>query len=457
MELPIQLLEELESVPGFSASDFTEAHRQVPPTSIRMHPLKAPVHYGENLDAVPWCNAGRYLPERPLFTVDPLLHGGAYYVQEASSMFLDYILRSVYPEPEGLRVLDLCAAPGGKSTLLASFLDERSLLISNEVIRNRAGILGENMTRWGYKNAWVCSNDPKDLGKMQGYFDLIVVDAPCSGSGLFRKDERAIAEWSPENVQLCAARQQRILHDVLPALKEGGCLIYATCSYSPEEDEQIMDFLAAQFPLESVPVTVQDDWGIVRVTSAIHGINGYRFFPHRLRGEGFFITVLRKASGETAMPLPKFKSVHARQMAVQIDRFLEQDSYLLLPAENNQFMAIPAGMEADYHYLKQFVYLRKTGITVGGPGPKEWIPEHDLALSVDLRKQLQTVELDLEQALLYLKKETFATPAGAVKGWNLVTYKGLGLGWIKVLDNRINNYLPKNWRIRMDIDWETIL
>ncbi|MBZ0099994.1 MAG: RsmB/NOP family class I SAM-dependent RNA methyltransferase, partial [Taibaiella sp.] len=234
-------------------------------------------------------------------TTDPLYHAGAYYVQEASSMFLSQVIQQLIPERNNLRVLDLCAAPGGKSTLIASLLEKDSLLISNEVIRTRASILEENITRWGYMNTWVTSNDPKDFSKLKGYFDIIVVDAPCSGSGLFRKDERALDEWSEANVQLCAQRQQRILADVWPALKENGILMYATCSYSPQEDEEILDWLGDDFEVASLPVQLSEEWGVVETTSAKHQFKGYRFFPHKVQGEGFFIAAVRKNNQESEL------------------------------------------------------------------------------------------------------------------------------------------------------------
>lgn len=258
--LPDILLRDLENVKGFNKEQFIEAHQMQAATSIRLHPQKGKNLFADN-EQVPWCATGRYMPQRPVFTTDPLYHAGAYYVQEPSSMFLDYVLGQLLPNRSGLRVLDLCAAPGGKSTLIASLLEEDSLLVSNEVIRTRASILEENMTRWGHMNTWVTSNDPRDLGKLKSYFDVIVVDAPCSGSGLFRKDQRALDEWSEGNVQLCSQRQQRILADIWPSLKQGGILVYATCSYSQQEDEDVIDWVADTFGVDSLGVEVNESGG----------------------------------------------------------------------------------------------------------------------------------------------------------------------------------------------------
>lgn len=446
--LPEQLLRELETVKGFDRESFEAAHRQPAAVSVRLHPVKGAGVFAEN-SFVPWCQQGRYLESRPVFTLDPLYHAGAYYVQEASSMFLDHMIRQLLPERSGLRALDLCGAPGGKSTLVASLLEPDSLLVCNEVIRTRASILEENISRWGYMNSWVTSNDPKDFGKLTGYFDLIVTDAPCSGSGLFRKDAAALKEWSENNVLLCSQRQQRILADVWPALKEDGILIYATCSYSQQEDEEILDWLASEFEVESLPVPVNEEWGIVQVTTA-KGMHGYRFFPHRVKGEGFFIAALRKKETEKEIAYPKYKSTHDKKAHQQSVHLLNIDSWLCIPT-GEEYSAIVPEHEADMHLFSKFVYLRRTGLPIGSPTAKEWLPAHDIALSINRGGSITTLEVSKEQALKFLKKEDAELPQ-VDKGWYLVTYKGLGLGWVKALGNRFNNYLPKHWRIRMDIN-----
>ncbi|MBW7914461.1 MAG: RNA methyltransferase [Taibaiella sp.] len=453
MQLPEPLLEKLDDIRGFDKEAFTKAHEAAAVTSIRLNPAKSTNAFG-NSEQVPWCSEGRYLPERPVFTTDPLYHAGAYYVQEASSMFLSHVIQQLIPERSNLHVLDLCAAPGGKSTLIASLLGKDSLLISNEVIRSRASILEENITRWGYMNTWVTSNDPKDFGKLKGYFDVIVVDAPCSGSGLFRKDERALDEWSESNVQLCAQRQQRILADVWPALKEGGILIYATCSYSQQEDEEILDWLGDDFKVTSLSVELKEEWGVIKTVSKKHEFKGYRFFPHKVQGEGFFIAAVRKNSDEPELKTPRFKSGHDSKVYEQCKYLLQSDDWLCLPGKEG-YMAINNKHEQDLHLLQQHVYLRKTGLQLGTPVKNEWLPAHEIALSMDKSQTLPVVDVNKEQALKFLKKED-AGIDGLEKGWYLVSYAGLGLGWIKALGNRVNNYLPKNWRIRMEItdaDW----
>lgn len=452
--LPITLLQQLSALPNFDKDKFEHAHLSAPPTSIRLHPIKGTAFDAGHLTQVPWCSQGYYLPQRPQFTLDPLLHAGAYYVQEASSMFLHHLLQQLGIEQPGLRVLDLCAAPGGKSTLIASLLAPDSLLLSNEVIRSRASILEENITKWGYHNTWVCSNDPRDLGRLAGYFDVVLVDAPCSGSGLFRKDPRALAEWSEANVQLCSERQQRILADVWPALKQDGYLVYATCSYSEAENEAILDFMADHFDLSSVRIPLSEEWGVLTSLSPRHQLAGYRFSPERLSGEGFFIAILRKNKSSPSLHYPKFKTTQSSKIAAASAHLFAQQHWLMIEKEQNLFSAIHLQHEADWHYLKQYVYLRKAGILAGTPSAKEWLPEHDVALSCSASSALPSVSVSLEQALMYLKKEPIEL--GNIKGWHIVLYKGLGLGWVKGLGNRVNNYLPKNWRIRMDIDLESL-
>lgn len=452
-ELPRELLHDLQTVKGFDEGPFIEAHRHAASTSIRLHPIKGTAHFkGE--ERVPWCATARYLPHRPVFTLDPLFHAGAYYVQEASSMFLEHLVCSLFPDRNNLRVLDLCAAPGGKSTLLASLLDDSSLLISNEVIRTRASILEENVIRWGYTNNWVTGNDPRDFAKLPGYFDLIVVDAPCSGSGLFRKDERAMDEWSEANVELCSQRQQRILADVWPALKQDGILMYATCSYSPQEDEEILDWLMANFDVKPLEVIVPDAWGIVPVTTN-SGAKAYRFFPDKVKGEGFFIAALQKQEATATPRQPKFKAANDSKTRQPAAYLLNDKQYVFFQSDKESYNAIYPQHEVDWHLLKDIVYLRKLGLNIGSPAQKEWLPSHEVALSIDKNNTIPSIALDKDKALRFMKKEEISLPAFD-KGWYLVTFEGEGLGWIKSLGTRFNNYLPKHWRIRMELppaDW----
>ena len=287
MQFPAGFIQHISNCKGFDEVAFTQAHQLPTPVSIRYNPQKPVEKMAGN--PVPWCAEALYLPERPLFVFDPLFHAGAYYVQEASSMFTGYLFRQFTDDKKPLHILDVCAAPGGKSTLIAGLMSPQSLLVSNEVIKSRVTILKENIVKWGNPNVVVSNNDPRDFSGMNGFFDVIIVDAPCSGSGLFRKEPEAKKEWSIENVNHCSLRQQRILEDIIPALKPGGLLLYATCSYAYEEDEKIVEILL-QNDFEPLPkISVPAEFGGI-----VFSKSGYRFYPDKITGEGFFIAALRK-------------------------------------------------------------------------------------------------------------------------------------------------------------------
>ena len=433
---------------------FVDAHVQPPPVSIRLNPLK-PFTAAEELERVPWCRDGRYLQQRPVFTLDPHHHSGNYYVQEASSMFVEQaFLQTVSMQEAPLKVLDLCAAPGGKSTLLASLLRPRDLLVSNEVIQNRAGILVENLNRWGQMNTWVTNNDPKDFGRAPGFFDVMLIDAPCSGSGLWRKDDKAIDEWSLEAVRLCSERQKRILTDSYSSLKRNGILIYATCSYSKEENEDILDWISERFEVESLPLNLEEEWDIVTTRSEQKGAFGYRFFPWRSKGEGFFLAVFRKNDGietDSFFSSKVKKPVGAKALQEATLRFQPYLSTpFVLEMVNDLFYAIHPVHTSYFEGLKSNFYIRKAGTALGQLTAKEVIPEHELALSIHIGEQIPKVELDMENALRFLKKDALSQHHD-VRGWQLACYDGWALGWGKWLPNRMNNYLPKHLRIRMDL------
>ncbi len=297
MKFPTDFLNSLTNCPGFEKDSFIASHEageQV--TAVRINTQKILLQqldfpFSEN---VPWNTDGYYLAQRPSFTLDPCFHAGAYYVQEASSMFLAEAIKQTCNLNEKLTVLDLCAAPGGKTTLIQSLISKDSLLLSNEVIKSRVNILSENIAKCGAANVVVSNSDSSDFSRLKSFFDVIVVDAPCSGSGLFRKDEAAMEEWSLKAVEFCRQRQQRILADVLPALKQNGILIYSTCSYSLQENEAIADWLLQQKNVASLELSINPKWNIV--VSKAEGSNafGYRFYPNKLKGEGFYMAAFRK-------------------------------------------------------------------------------------------------------------------------------------------------------------------
>jgi NOL1/NOP2/sun family putative RNA methylase len=455
LQVPNSLINSLKNVKGFDEEAFLEAHASATPiTSIRINPQKinsssiASLFEGNILDKVPWNSNGYYLKSRPSFTLDPLFHGGAYYVQEASSMFLEEALKQAVVVDQPIKVLDLCAAPGGKSTLIQSLISNNSLLVSNEVIKTRVNILSENITKWGSANVIVTNNDPKDFQRLPNYFDVIIVDAPCSGSGLFRKDAQAVNEWSEQNVQLCSQRQQRILADIMSSLKEGGVLIYSTCSYSPEEDEDICDWLMDSYALSGIQYKLKNEWHIVETFSEKSKVPGYRFYPDKLKGEGFFIAAFKKHGDNDDTTVIKAKAKMEKPTPAEIGNikpFLNNQPYFFIK-QNGEILALPLDLENDFNIIRSALYIKKAGVKLGTLIRNELIPDHELAISTIIATGIPFWETDKETALQYLRKQEIK--AGAIdKGWALVTYAQLPLGWIKVLPNRLNNYYPKDWRI----------
>lgn len=415
-------------------------------TSIRINPHKPVALQGE---PVPWSTYGYYLAERPVFTLDPQFHAGAYYVQEASSMFLEQVIRQTGLTEKPLRILDLCAAPGGKSTHLLSLLHPDSLLIANETIRGRAAILTENIVKWGHANVLVTHNDPKDFGVLKGFFDIIVVDAPCSGEGLFRKDESARSEWSLNHVQLCSRRQQRIIDDVLPALKQDGLLIYSTCTHNRSENEEVIERLIESREAEPVALKIQKPWNVEVSTG---NIAGYRFYPHRVRGEGFFLAVVRKSGlqkGLLIKPKNQFTLLKKEQRE-RISHWLKDHERFSFFLHNNIIKAIPAERLNEIQFLNQHLTVLQAG-TALATSHNKLVPEHAAALSIWLNKpSFPCIDLSQQEALAYLRKENFNLTALG-RDFALVSYNNIPLGWVNILPNRINNLYPSAWRIRMKL------
>ena len=454
--LPSALIHSLQGVTGFDEASFTAVHASGDLlVSVRINDAKiqdpTSIPFLQNLLAqkVPWSLNGYYLKQRPVFTIDPLFHAGAYYVQEASSMFVEQALRQTCDLTQPLKVLDLCAAPGGKSTLIQSLLHPDSLLVSNEVIKTRAGILVENISKWGAANVVVTNNDPRDFKKLPAFFDCIVIDAPCSGSGLFRKDPNAIAEWSEQNVALCSQRQQRILADVLDTLKPGGVLVYSTCSYSTAEDEGIADWVKEHAALSNIRLSIYQDWGIVETISDKHQCYGYRFYPDKVKGEGFFITVFKKESGADTVSFKKaaVKPTLASKREQEIaGAYLTPDqSYSFLKFQDD-VLTIPAVLLEDVITLQQNLYIKKAGVNMGSIIRNELIPSHEWALSNVAAGVIPRVPINEATALDYLRRKDIAVDT-EIRGWALLEYGGLPLGLVKILPTRLNNFYPKEWRI----------
>ena len=458
MEFPEEFIFSLRSLLGGETEQFLSALEGDTPVSIRLNPHKSarnPMGFARPAQPVPWSEWGYYLKERPAFTFDPLFHAGYYYVQEASSMFVEYLVRQLVIQPS--LCLDLCGAPGGKSLSLLTALPEGSLLVSNELIHQRANILSETLTKFGDPCSVVTNNHPGDFAAFPALFDLILVDAPCSGEGMFRKDEVAVKEWSPQNVVMCAARHKDILSDVWPALKPGGVLIYSTCTYNKAENEENALWMAQKLGADFIEVPTEEEWGIT--PSSLHGAVGYRFFPHKTRGEGLFVTLLRKS--ESTLPETEYSSKgvysskkNRKRPSLFIKDISEYAGMIKHPElydfveTDNRITALPKAHAETMLSLKERLRIVSMGVDIGEKKGKDLIPSHSLAMSRNLnRTAFCEVELPYELAIAYLRKEAI-TIADAPKGFLLLTYHDEPIGFVKNIGNRANNLYPNEWRIR---------
>lgn len=465
MILPLSFVESVRQLLGHSTAEaFLAALEQEPSTSIRLNPLKQPQEMQLPIEAVPWSTHGYYLTERPRFTFDPLLHAGAYYVQEASSMFVEQAVRTHVHG--AVCALDLCAAPGGKSTLLRSCLPEGSLLVANEYVRSRANILAENLTKWGHPDVVVTQTDAATLGELTNAFDLILADVPCSGEGMFRKDAEAVDEWSEEAVAACVARQRRILTDVWPALKPGGILIYSTCTYNTNENESNVGWACQELGAEALPIPTAEGWQVGGGLPEGEKRPVYRFLPHRTRGEGFFLAVLRKQGGEeeaanvlsAERERPKKTKKSGRESLFTIAQRAEVETWLQPQELVNRTMVehdeglhlLPTAHLDLCQALARRCHVMLYGTRLATLKGRDLQPAHALALSATLLHPdaLPTASLSYEQAIAYLGREALTLPASTARGWVRLCFRGLSLGWGKQLGTRTNNLYPQEWRIR---------
>lgn len=443
MNLPADFIERTKPLLQGGWDRFFSALNEDSPTSIRLNSKKQ--IQTSDTDRVPWSETGYYLKERPSFTFDPLFHAGCYYVQEASSMFIEQIVKQYIQDD--VRILDLCAAPGGKSTLIADLLKENSLLVSNEVIRSRANILSENITKWGNPNVVVTNNDPSQIGKLKGFFDIILVDAPCSGEGMFRKDKGAIDEWSVDNVKLCKERQQRILADIWPALKTDGILIYSTCTYNLEENELNVKWIKEELGADILTVDIKDEWNIT--PSFVENVPTYRFFPHKTKGEGFFCAVLRKTSEEEKSNIKMRTDKKPKaELATEYKNYISEKESFNFYTKGDFWYAFSKNTYNDLLVLKSQLNIISEGICLGEFKGKDFIPHQSLAQSTNINKDaFNTYDVDWKTAIAYLRKEAIVLD-GQPKGYILLSYKNKPLGFVKNIGNRANNLYPQEWRIR---------
>ena len=397
MQLPAEFITKTRQLLGEERFQcYLSAFEEEAPVSIRVNAQKCGNHYEVAGEPVPWCRHGYYLPSRPNFTFDPLLHAGCYYVQEASSMFLDEVLRQHLPTGRPLMALDLCAAPGGKSTLLQAALPPGSTLCSNEPNPKRASILAENIAKWGAQGSIVTNSYPRDYRQSRLRFDVILCDVPCSGEGMFRKDQATIGEWSPENVRKCQLLQRDIVSDAWQCLGEGGLMVYSTCTLNTQENEENIRWMMEELGAEPLPVATQADWHITGSLLAGFEAPVYRFIPGITRGEGLFMAVMRRRR-PTPLPLPVREGSN-------------------MPCK----LKIPSTLKRVSTPLPH-----REGQGGGSPFP-----------------------LTYPQAISYLRREALVLPPDAPRSIIDVSYEGHVLGQVKNIGSRANNLYPKEWRIR---------
>lgn len=425
--------------------------------SLRTNPHKASeVLAAEALGAlslpyepVPWCESGRYLATRPAFTFDPLLHAGAYYVQEASSMFLEQAARRIMQDISPVRVLDLCAAPGGKSTLWRTLLPASALLVANEPVRLRAAVLAENLSKWGHPATAVTTALPRDFAPLAGFFDVIAADVPCSGEGMFRKDHAARGEWTAESPARCAALQREIIESVWPALRQGGYLVYSTCTFNREENEDNVLHICHTLGAELVPLPTKPEWGVMGDTGGSASLPVYHFFPHHARGEGFFLALLRKTSDCTPQRLRPARPTSAPGAKDAAAWLNEARDYDIVGTGSDEIAALPAPHAEALKVLRANVRTLQMGVPLALCKGRKLIPSAALALSSAVRREaFGQAPLSRDEALRYLRREAFLPQAQVPRGYALASYATLPLGFLNHLGTRANNLYPAEWRIR---------
>lgn len=437
-KFPDAFIKSIENNLKEEAISFFESQENTSPVSLRLHPIKHQLGLFNEEEKIPWCNQGKYLRERPNFSHDPFFHAGLYYVQEAGSMLLEPLLTSILEKKRNLRVLDLCAAPGGKSTHLLSLMNGDGILISNEIIPLRNKILRQNIAKWGFSNCIVTQNKAEDFKKNAVQFDLIVVDAPCSGEGLFRKDSNAILEWSEEQVKVCSVRQSQILEDILPALKPGGYLIYSTCTYEKSENDDQIENLISRFEMEvEMPACPE---GIVKTKY------GWQAFPHRVRSEGFYCCLLRKPGNILEDDFQQKSISTKKEIHPELKNWLIQTDQFILSQHEDFIYANSKDVKALTDQLSNTCYIRMSGLLMGQLKGKDFIPSAELALNLQLNDNNPYVELTFQEAIKYLCGDGITTPSEHL-GWHLIKYQNQNLGWAKKISSRWNNYYPKEWRI----------
>ena len=446
--LPEEFKESMRRVLGAEAEELFVALDTEPAVSVRLNPAKPVASFDG--EVVGWSPMGRYLDARPQFTLDPLMHGGAYYVQEASSQFVAHLLKN--DDIAGGRVLDMCAAPGGKTTIYSTLVGRKGLVVANDINRNRTLALADNVQRWGMGNVVVTCSEPRYIGDFEQWFDVVAVDAPCSGEGMFRKMEEARTEWSQYGVEQCVVRQKEILAEAWRALKPGGKLIYSTCTFNNMEDEGVVQWLMDEYGDEVVAaadVDIDEEWGITR--STIGAFQCFHFYPHKARGEGFFAAVACKAEASQRRAMPKSRrKVFAplrKSDVVEVARWMDAANDKEFMMIGDMVYAYDKSVAEDVVRLSEVLTVVYSGVVMGQIFKGKLKPEHPLALYVGINRDVvPMVDVSEEDALDYLRRQDI-TASQFDEGVNIVCFKGLPIGFIKRIGNRCNNMYPRDLRI----------
>lgn len=442
MILPEDFKIRMQAQLGDEAEEFFMAIATAPPTSIRLNHRKGKSSY-PGLEKVPWCDSGFYLDQRPPFHLDPHWHGGAYYVQEASSMILDNVIHQLSLDDKPKIWLDVCAAPGGKTGILAKHMKASDVLVANEVVPQRRSVLRENLYKAGFLNTFITGEQASAFN--EPFADIILVDAPCAGEGMMRKEPVAIRQWSPELVRNCSMMQQKIVTDTVKALNVNGYLIYSTCSYSNEENLENVKRFVESFSLTSISLQFPHEWGIKHLES--NGISGYQLFPHKVKGEGIFISVLKREGNKSQSAWTKKILSHFITLPDWLKRNVKNADGLLTQRNKMHYPLIKTEAEEKANIIIQrFQRVELLG-EAGELKGRDFIPSHYLAMA-GLSSGFKMIELGLDHCLDYLERDIKTLPPNTVEGWYLISFEGTIIGWAKKTNQGWKNHYPLHWRLR---------
>ncbi len=441
MNLPEAFIEQLRDLLPDEWEALTSAITTTEPSvAVRVNEARG-ASVPDGVRRVPWCEQGLYLADRPVFTFDTDWHAGRYYVQDASSMFIAHAIKHLVHEP--VRYLDLCAAPGGKTTAAIQALPSPSLVVANEIVPPRARVLADNVIRWGNPRCVVTSNAPAQFSKLTHFFDVIAADVPCSGEGMMRKDDEAVAQWSPTLVAQCAQRQREILTDAWQALRPGGLLIYSTCTYNRQENEDMADFIVNELGATSLEIPIEPSWNIhPAIGSDCHC---YRFMPHRVDGEGLFMAAFRK-EGNGTRQMPRIKEKTIKKVDETVKKWLSSPDGFIMDQQGDLFIAVPQDIRSEVATLRATLNVLHAGVEMATLMGRKTVPHHALAMSLARSADaFPMCEVDYPSALRYLRGESISIDGP--RGYVLVAHEGAVLGFANNLGNRANNLYPKSLRI----------